>query len=330
MTRAMLLCAGYGSRLGELGAALPKPMLPVLGRPILEYGIANLVAHGVTELVINLHHRGDAIEQVLGDGARLGARIRYSHEPTILGTGGGLRHALALLDPEGSDAPLLSLNGKLIFDLDVAALLAAYHDQARVADTLGVMVVRAVPDAVSWGAVAIAPDAAGPRVRDVLGDGAHMFCGVHVTRPSVLRRLPDGEACMIRQGYLPWLRAGERVGAYVHAGGYFAEHSTPARYLASNLDLLGGVTLRHPPGRLGGVDPTARIHPDARLVAPVAVGAGSVIGAGAEIGPGVVIGAGAIVSPGARLERAVVWAGARTGSATDAIVTDGGAVAATA
>ena len=63
----MLLCAGLGSRLGALGAAVPKPMLPVLDRPILEYGIANLRGHGITDLVINLHHRGDVIEQTLGD-----------------------------------------------------------------------------------------------------------------------------------------------------------------------------------------------------------------------------------------------------------------------
>src|SRR5205823_4875327 len=122
--RAMLLCAGLSTRLGALGAARPKPMLPVCGMPILAYGIANLVGHGITELVINTHHRGDVIEQELGDGAQLGARIHYVHEPQILGTGGGLKHALSLLDPEGHDEPFLSANGKLIFDLDVAALVA--------------------------------------------------------------------------------------------------------------------------------------------------------------------------------------------------------------
>ena len=70
----------------------------------------------------------------------------------------------------------------------------------------------------TWGAVNVAVDARGPRVVDILGDGEHMFCGVHVTRPSVMARLPDGESDSIRQGYLPWLRAGERVAAYEHRG----------------------------------------------------------------------------------------------------------------
>jgi mannose-1-phosphate guanylyltransferase len=301
----MLLCAGLGTRLGKLGAECPKPMLPVCGVPILAYGIANLVAHGITELVVNTHHRGELIERAFGDGRRFGARIQYIHEPVLLGTGGGLKHALPLLDPARRDEPFLSINGKLIFDLDVTALVAAYRAAGEI---LGMMVVRRVPDARDWGAVSVAASARGPRVADILGDGEHMFCGAHVTRPSVMARLPDGEADSIRQGYLPWLRAGERVAAYEHRDGYFAEHSTPERYLASNWALLGGAPLGHPPTRLHGIDPTARIHPTAVIVEPVKIGAGAVVGAGASIGPNAIIGDGAIVRTS--IAGTVVFAGA--------------------
>ncbi|HWO17799.1 MAG TPA: NDP-sugar synthase [Kofleriaceae bacterium] len=312
--RAMLLCAGLSTRLGPLGAERPKPMLPVCGIPILAYGVANLVAHGVTELVINTHHLGEVIQRELGDGRQYGARIQYIHEPVILGTGGGLKHALALLDPDGRDEPFLSCNGKLIFDVDLTALVDAYRraaagEAAAGGELLGMMVVRRVPDALDWGAV----DVQDGRVRDILGTGEHMFCGVHVTRPSVVARLPDGEACMIRQGYLPWLRAGGVVRAFDHAGGhaggYFAEHSTPERYVESNRALLGGAQLRHPPGRLTGIDPMARIHPSASIEEPVRIGAGAVIGPGVAIGPYTVVGDGAVVN--ASISGAVVWAGAR-------------------
>jgi len=300
----MLLCAGLSTRLGALGAERPKPLLPVCGVPILAYGIANLVAHGVRELVVNTHHRRELIEREIGDGGQWGARIHYIHEPVILGTGGGLKNALQLLDPDGRDEPFISHNGKLIFDLDITALLAAYR--AAGDDVLGMMVVQRVPDAKAWGAVAIRHDARGPHVVDVLGDGEHMFCGVHVTRPSVMARLPDGEADSIRQGYLPWLRAGGRVAAFEHSGGYFAEHSTPERYLDSNRALLGRTRLRNPPShRLSGIDPTARIHPSATIVEPVKIGAGAQVGPDVAIGPDVVIGDGATVT--ASLARAVVW-----------------------
>src|SRR3954470_16514713 len=256
--RAMLLCAGLSSRLGKLGAKRPKPMLPVCGTPILEYGIANLVGHGITDLVINTHHRGEVIRREIGDGRRFGARIQYIHEEAILGTGGGLKHALSLLDPDGRDEPFVSANGKLIFDLDITALVDAYR---RAGDILGMMVVRRVPDAKAWGAVDVRSDTRGLWIADILGEGEHMFCGVHVTKPSIMARLPEGEADSIRQGYLPWLRAGERLAAYEHPHGYFAEHSTVERYLESNWALLSGEPLRHPPAATRGIDPTARIHP---------------------------------------------------------------------
>ncbi len=300
--RAMLLCAGLSTRLGELGAERPKPLLPVCGMPIATYGIANLVAHGITEIVINTHHRAELFEQELGDGHRFGAHIRYIHEPVILGTGGGLKHALPLLDPDGRDEPFVSANGKLIFDLDFTALIDAYRAAEQARPILGMMVVRRVPDAKAWGAVEVASDG---RITNILGDGDHMFCGVHVTRPSVMARLPDGECDSIRQGYLPWLRAGESVLAYEHQHGYFAEHSTLERYLDSNWAMLGGQLLRHPPGRLVGVDPTARIHPGATLVEPLRIATGAEIAEPVTIGPYVVVGEGARVEHA--LSHAVVW-----------------------
>lgn len=311
----MLLCAGLSTRLGALGAERPKPMLPVCGIPILCYGIANLVAHGIREIVINTHHKGDVIEREIGDGRQLGARVQYIHEPHILGTGGGLKHALHLLDPEGTDQPFISHNGKLIFDVDLTALAAAYR--AAPAGTLGMMVVQPVPNAKEWGAVDVVRDDHGLRIADILGDGGHMFCGVHVTRPSVMRRLPDGESDSIRQGYLPWLRAGERVAAFEHTAGYFAEHSTPERYLESNRALLAGQRLRHPPGRLVGIDPTARIHPDATLIEPLKIGAGATIGPVA-IGPNTVVGDGARVE--VSLANTVVWAGAHVRTAPEGAI----------
>ena len=296
--RAMLLCAGLSTRLGKLGADRPKPMLPVCGVPILEYGIANLVAHGITEIVINTHHRGELIRAEIGDGTRQGAHIQYVHEPQLLGTGGGLKHALPLLDPDGRDEPFISMNGKLIFDLDIARLVAAYQ---AAGDILGMMVVKRVPDAVAWGAVEVQPDL---RISNILGDGEHMFCGVHVTRPSVMRRLPDGECDSIRQGYLPWLRAGEPVLAFEHEHGYFAEHSTPERYLASNWALLDGQRLRHPPAELTGVHPAARVHPDAKLVGPLRICAGAEVGP-VTVGPHAVVGANARVTE--NLSNAVLW-----------------------
>src|SRR5262249_2608500 len=159
--RAMLLCAGLSTRLGRLGSERAKPPLPGGGVPVLAVGPPTLFAEALTGLVINTHPRPQMFERETGDGRRFGARIRYAHEPVILGTGGGLKHALPLLDPNGRDEPFLSINGKLIFDLDVTALVAAYHACQATGDLLGMMVVRRVPDARDWGAVNVQVDARG-------------------------------------------------------------------------------------------------------------------------------------------------------------------------
>jgi mannose-1-phosphate guanylyltransferase len=320
MTRAMILCAGLGTRLGTLSDELPKPLLPVCGVPILRYGIELLVRHDIRDIVINLHHHGELIAESLGDGSELGARIQYTHESFPLGTGGGLKHALALLDPDGTDEPFVSMNGKLIFDVDLRAVLEAH---ARDPGVLGTLVVRRDPRAATWGALDVREEGGRLRVRDVFGEGQHMFAGVHVTRPSVVRRLPTGEACMIRQGYLPWLRDGEPVAAFeADPDDYFAEHSTPERYLESNLALLRGAPLRHPPAPLHGVDATAHVATTARLRHPVKIGPRAFIGEGAVVGPDAVIGGHAVVEENTEVVRSVVWRGARVVEPVrDAVVT---------
>lgn len=117
----MLLAAGLGTRLRPLTLTVPKPLLPLGGRPMIEHHIAKLVAAGVHELVINLAWLGERIEAALGDGARFGASIRYSREPEgPLDTGGGIRRALPLL----GDAPFLLIAGDIWTDLPFAPLAA--------------------------------------------------------------------------------------------------------------------------------------------------------------------------------------------------------------
>ena len=304
MTRALILAAGFGTRLGPLSDERPKPLLPVCDIPLIRYAVALLRGHGVGEIAVNLHHRGDLIRAELGDG------FHYSDEPTILGTGGGIVKLADWLTRGGRDS-FLVVNGKIVTDIDLGAVLRR-HDATGAAAT---MVLREVPDAEKWGAVEV--DDAGRVVR-ILGqgsaphdDGAHacMFTGVHVLSPRLLARLPSsGESDSIRQAYIPALLAGERIEGVRHAG-YWHEHSTPQRYLQGNWNLLSGsVTLTHPPG------PLVRVAPSATVAR------------GAVLGPHVVIGARSVVGAAARLERVVVWPDSTAdGELHDAIVTPRGA-----
>ena len=297
--RAMILAAGYGTRLGTISDERPKVLLPMCDRPLIRYALALVRAAGIREVVINLHHKGELVEAEVGDGQSAGVHVAWSREPRILGTGGGIKHAAPLL----GDGTFVVVNGKVVIDLDLREVVAAHRRRGA----LATMVVRPDPEAARWGAIDVGEDG---RVRTILGAGGYMFTGVHVLEPELLARVPDGEQCIIRTAYQGALRDGAPIHAFVHEG-YFAEHSTPARYLEGNVALLEGAKVAALPGSLTGVDATAVVAPDAAIRPPVRIGPRATIGAGAVLGPDVVIGHDAEVAPGAILRECVVWDGAR-------------------
>ena len=324
--KAMLLAAGRSTRLGALGARLPKPLVPICGHPAIRFGCAALAAAGLTEVVVNLHHHGAAIREALGDGGDLGLSLAYTEEPELLGTGGGLAGAAALL----GEGAVLVMNAKVVADLDLGAVIESHL--ASGADAT--LVLRDDPDAAGWGA--IGADADG-RVVSILGTGGprparggvtdRMFTGIQIVGPHIRARLRPVFSDTVRDGYIPALVEGAHLHAHVMRG-YFAEHSTPGRYLRGNLALLRDPALiARPPGPLVGADASAVVEAGGRLVPPFRVDAGAVIEGGAVVGPDVVLGAGTRVRAGVHLTRAVVWPGVTvTDSHADAVITPDGPV----
>lgn len=317
--RAMILAAGFGTRLGELTQVRPKPMLPICGAPLVRWAVLWLRAQGVRELVINLHHLGEQIVEELGDGSALGLEIAYSHEEgLILGTGGGLRQAKSLLD-DGHDSPIVVVNGKILVDLQLGPVLDAHTRRGAEAT----MVMR--PDAEGiWGG-SLATDPSTGTLATFLGQSRRpewirpdaepgppmMFTGVHVIQPRFIDRVPPtGEQCIVRTAYRQLFDEPRGIDVHTHAG-YWWEHSTPQRYLQGIANVLDGrAVLPWAERPVVGVDPSAKIAAGAELDERIYVGPGATIGAGTKLGPHVQIGAGAKVAPGVRVERAAVWPGA--------------------
>jgi mannose-1-phosphate guanylyltransferase len=318
--RALILAAGFGSRLGDLSSERPKPLFPVCDVPLIRYAIALLAVHDIREIAVNLHHRGELIEVELGDGSALGVSIHYSREETILGTGGGIRRLHDFLT-EGGRSSFFVVNGKILIDVDLHQLRRLH--EAR--DAAATMVLKETSDAQSWGAIELDDDDRVTRILEEGTPGTHicMFTGVHLLSPRLLERLPPtGESDSIRHAYLPALRDGDRIVGHRLAG-YFHEHSTPRRYLEGNWNALAGrARLRHHPAPFTGIAPSAEVSPTARLMPPFKIGQGAVVGDGATVGPYCVIGRDAAVQSGAVLERVVVWPGSTvSGRHTAAVIT---------
>lgn len=235
--RAMILAAGLGTRLRPLTNTIPKPLLPIAGTPLIVWNLLLLKRHGFHDVIINLHHLGPMIEQALGNGSKYGMRIYYSHEPVILGTGGGIKQA----EPNFSGEPVLVLNGDTLFELDLEAL-CAFHQRRQAAATL---VVRTDADASRWGVVELDAD---HRIVRITGRGRtdvgvtkpRMFAGVHILNPRLLREVPKGKASSIIDAYVAAIQRGDLVAGYESAG-YWSDVGTPERYAQAEHDATSGL-----------------------------------------------------------------------------------------
>jgi mannose-1-phosphate guanylyltransferase len=287
----MVLAAGLGERMRPLTELIAKPALPVLNRPLLHWTLEHLASHGVREVVINLHHLPRTIRRVVGNGRAFGLAVRYSNEAEILGTGGGPRKLRRFL----GDEPFLLVNGDVIFDFDLTALVRA-HRRSRALATLA---LRPNPDPSRYSPVVTARDG---RVLSIAGrpraarGTASLFTGVHVMDPAVLDRLPLGPSDSVRDAYFPMLGAGERIQGLRVKGAWY-DFGSPALYLRSHAAILAS-GLRGRAGARRVIDPTAKVSTTARIV-------------GSVVGPGCVVEAGATVTG------SVLWNGVRVGERSE-------------
>lgn len=235
----MILAAGFGSRLRPLTDRVPKPLLPVAGKPLIAYPLAVLREAGIREVLINLHHLGGQIREALGNGSAYGVSITYSEEDPILDTGGAIEKARPFL----GGATFAVLNTDAVIDLDLAAVIA-WHRQRR---ALATMVLRPDRDAARYGAIEIDREA---RIRRFLGRPAEcpdplealMFTGVHVFEPGVFEFMQPGRFGINRTTYPAMLAAGRALYGY-RFDGYWRVLDTHAGLAEGRWELEGGAVL---------------------------------------------------------------------------------------
>lgn len=233
----MVLAAGLGTRLRPLTNDRPKALVEVGGRPLIAWNLELLARFGITDVVINLHWHGDALRRALGDGAAFGLRIQYSPEDPLLDTGGGVKHAQALL----GDGEFVVMNSDTIVDLPLDRLIARHRSTGAAAT----LVLRRDPEQGRYGEIEIDGD---DRIRRFLGtppsvDGAlraFMFAGVHVMSPRVFDFMPaDGEIFSLTRATYPAMLA---AGAPLHGfpfDGFWRVIDTPSDRDRAARDLMG-------------------------------------------------------------------------------------------
>jgi NDP-sugar pyrophosphorylase family protein len=280
----MIVAAGLGTRLRPLSDMRPKPALPVRGIPLIAYTLALLARHGVTEVVVNVHHLPDVLMDAARRHCPAGVTLRFSVEREILDTGGGIRRVADFL--RESD-PCLILAGDMLLDADLSELIATH----RAREDAFTLLLRAEDErAASFGTIGVDREGRVRRIADRLDLGEEVRSGIYTWVNVVAARafdsLPDREVFSHLDGWVaPQLSAGARdIRAEVAEPSDFLWEpvGTPAEYLAVNLE----------PARLSYGDDIAAAQRD-----------------GARCDGDVVIGAGAVIGVGASLRRSVIWDG---------------------
>ncbi len=307
--QALVLVGGAGTRLRPLTERVPKPALPLAGRPFIAYMLDWLGRHGVDDVVLACGFEPGALREAIGDEYE-GQRITYVTEPEPRGTGGAIRFAADHLDER-----FLALNGDLLSDLDLTALVRG-HEAAGAAATIAL--VR-VDDATGYGLVrrdadgwvtdfAEKPDPAEAKA------GGDINGGAYVLERALLDEIPpDGEVSIERDTFPALISGAERRLRGLTLDGYWLDIGTPERFLRASWDILEG-----------RVESAVGEHPDAVLVDPKAD-----VDARAKIGPRAVVGPGCSVGAGAEIRGSVLGEGCSVGAearVTDAIIAPGAEV----
>lgn len=341
---ALVLGAGFGTRLQPLTDHVPKPVVPVLGRPLIGHALIHLYAAGCQTVHVNAFHQAEKMQAVLDSWVQrrlLRLRLRWSVEgPNILGTGGAIRR----LQDRLCGGPFLLLNGDAILGMDLPALWAA-HQRNRTEGAEATLLCRPRPPGSALRRVLV--DEAG-RILEMTGLGRRagvteaeleaarpvVFCGVHAIEPQVVTALPPVgvESCIVRQGYIPRLAEGADVRAHIADDDLlFHDVGTASRYLDAQSALFeadGARVLAVAPG----VDPGDALYQeasyaadasgreygspdavqglaDATLVPPFFFGPRNRLEPGAIVGPHASLGAFNVVGAGGVVRDAALWSG---------------------
>ncbi|MCS6958709.1 MAG: NDP-sugar synthase [Pseudanabaenaceae cyanobacterium SKYGB_i_bin29] len=297
MAQAVIIAGGKGTRLRPLTYGCPKPMLPLLDRPFLQWLVERCVAAGVTDILVNVHYQALQVREFLGDGKQWGAQIRYIEEVTPLDTAG----AITLARPYFTGEPLLVFNADILTDLDLRALLA-FHHQHQNAVTL---TLTRVEDITPYGLVELDSNSCVLAFREkptpaqaelYLAQGINTInAGTYVIQPDLFALYPLGEPLSFERVFFPdILDRGYRMMGFVWEG-YWLDVGTPQKFYQAQLDILQGkvkftwrAQMRSPGiwvGENTNISDRAILHP------PCYIGDNSYVGEKAVIPPGTIVGA---------------------------------------
>lgn len=270
--KAIIMAGGAGKRLRPLTCTMPKPMVPLLNKPVIEYCVELLVRHGLTDIGVTLHYLPNAIRNHLKDGEKWDAKISYSIEDTPLGTAGSVRKAAG-----AAKEPVLVISGDAMTDIDLTAAIRT-HTQSGAKATL---LLKKVPSPTEYGVVLTDKDGIvtrfieKPAPSEVFSDLANT--GIYIFEPEILSMIPDYMPYDFSNDLFPrLLNEGIRIFT-TEASGYWSDIGDIEQYAATQADMLDGKCAFETTAKSDGqgifIEESARIGKRAVITAPCYIGA---------------------------------------------------------
>ena len=295
--KAILLAAGLGTRLRPLTYELPKPMVPILGRPVMEHIMRLMARHGFDDVVANLHYFPDLIRDYFGDGSRQGIQLVYSYEEELLGTAGGVRN---VRDHFGGET-FLVISGDALTDIDLTAFWKRHKDAGGIAT----LALKRVDDPSQLGVVIVDDDGRIQGFQEKPAPGEELSnlgsCGIYMFEPEIFDYFPEEEFVDWAQDVYPAL-LDQDVSFYGHEiAEYWNDVGSFEEYRQGNFDALEGRVKVEMPG----IGPN--LPKDAEVEGPVFIGEGCEIASGVRLTGPVVIGEGSRIGKNSALRDTIVW-----------------------
>ena len=305
--KAVVMAGGEGSRLRPLTIRRPKPMVPIVGKPVMEHILNLLKRHGITEVIVTVQYLASNIEDYFGNGSQFGMRITYSREDVPLGTAGSVKNA-----EEHLTEPFLVISGDALTDYNLTDFIQ-YHQEKK---SLATLLLAHVPNPLEYGVIItnedghIAQFLEKPSWGEVFSDTINT--GIYMLDPKIFSYFEKNKQFDFSQELFPMmLRKGDPIYGYVAPGGYWCDVGNLSEYMRSNADALQNlVDIEIPAKNIGSniwCEEGVEISEDAQLYGPVYLGRDCKIRPGAIVHGPSIIGAYTIVDERAQVDRSIVW-----------------------
>lgn len=303
--KALFLAGGMGTRLKPLTDDLPKPMVPMMGKPLLERNMLKLKDCGVDEIILSTSYKPQKIKEYFGDGTKFGLKIHYICEDIPLGTGGAIKNT-----EEFFNDTFIIFNADILSNINIMDMLK-FHQKKCAAVTIA---VTRVENPSAYGVIEYNENLYAesftekPKLSEIKSN--YINAGIYIFEPNVLKEIPDSKVVSIeRETYPLLLKKGYPIAVY-KSDAYWMDIGTIEKYIQAHQDILRGIySLPEFKNEKQDIfiDENTIIHSSTKIIGPVYIGENTKIGAYSTIGPNTIIGNNCRIGINNKITDSIVW-----------------------